>query len=95
MKKIRLKNGETLVETLASLLIVCTCMIMLAGAIASAVRVNTSARNQNTAFAAANENRVDDMEIYLNEVPVTGITGYRIETDHGSGYYYYETGIPK
>ena len=44
-KKIRSKCGETLTETLTSLLIIVPAMVMLAGAIVTAARINFEARN--------------------------------------------------
>lgn len=44
-KKIRSKCGETLTETLSSLLIIVPAMVMLAGAIVTAARINFEARN--------------------------------------------------
>lgn len=42
--KIRSKCGETLTETLFSLLIIVPAMVMLAGAIVTAARINSEAR---------------------------------------------------
>ena len=43
-KKLRSKRGETLTETLSSLLIIVPAMVMLAGAIVTAARINYNAR---------------------------------------------------
>ncbi len=43
-KKLRSKRGETLTETLFSLLIIVPAMVMLAGAIVTAARINSEAR---------------------------------------------------
>lgn len=43
--KIRSKRGETLTETLVSLLIIVPAMVMLAGAIVTAARINHDARD--------------------------------------------------
>ena len=42
--KMRSKKGETLTETLSSLLIIVPAMVMLAGAIVAAARINFQAR---------------------------------------------------
>ncbi len=44
LKKLRSKRGETLTETLSSLLIIVPAMVMLAGAIVAAARINYQAR---------------------------------------------------
>ena len=43
MKKLRSRRGETLVETLVSLLIVVLCLSFLATAIVTAARINAAA----------------------------------------------------
>ena len=43
--KIRSKCGETLTETLSSLLIIVPAMVMLAGAIVTAAQINSEARS--------------------------------------------------
>ena len=49
--KIKSNKAETLVETLAALLIVVVSMTMLAGAIVSAARVNKNASKIDTGFS--------------------------------------------
>ncbi len=44
MKKLISRRGETLTETLSSLLIIVPAMVMLAGAIVAAARINSQAR---------------------------------------------------
>lgn len=45
MKKIFENNGETLIETIASTVIITLMMIMVAGAVVAAARVNSRADN--------------------------------------------------
>ena len=44
MRKLISRRGETLTETLSSLLIIVPAMVMLAGAIVAAARINNEAR---------------------------------------------------
>lgn len=44
-KKLKSKRGESLTETLSSLLIIVPAMVMLAGAIVSAAKINSEARS--------------------------------------------------
>lgn len=58
-KKLNSKRGETLTETIVSLLIVVPAMVMLAGAIVTAARINSEARNSKASnypdFTTASE----------------------------------------
>ena len=47
LKKLKSKNGETLVETLISMLIVVLSVTMLAGSIVTAARINQTAKEMN------------------------------------------------
>lgn len=51
MKKIKSARGETIIETLVSVLIITVIFLCLSTAIVSAARVNASVRNADTAFA--------------------------------------------
>lgn len=44
-RRLKSKKGETLTETLASLLIIVPAMVMLAGAIVTAAHINSEARS--------------------------------------------------
>ena len=59
IQKLRERAGETIVETLVSMLIVVMSFTMLAGAIVAAARVNAGAANQT---------------LYLNEADTANIT---------------------
>ena len=47
IKKLKSDKGETLVETLISMLIVVLSVTMLAGSIVTAARINQSAKDMN------------------------------------------------
>lgn len=55
-KKLQSRNGETIAETLVSVLIVTLCLTMLAGAIVAAANVNSKTEKMNTAFNADSSN---------------------------------------
>ena len=71
LKKLRERSGETIVETLVSMLIVVMSFTMLAGAIVAAARVNAGAEKQI---------------LYLNEADSAGppIAKVTITTPGGS-----------
>ncbi len=88
--KLRSKRGETLTETLSSLLIIVPAMVMLAGAIVAAARINYQARNM----------KASELPTYIPTTQVSGsITGsgevsFSAGTiswcnEDGSVYYYF------
>ena len=50
MKKLTSARGETIIETLVSILVITVIFLCLSTAIVSAARVNASVRNADTAF---------------------------------------------
>ena len=89
-KKFKSKRGETLIETLSSLLIIVPAMVMLAGAIVTAARINHEARNSKAAempkFSSANE--VSGTISFDGDISMTGASiKWCNETD--SVYYYF------
>ncbi len=95
MKKLTSTSGETIVETLYSMLIISVCFIILAGAIVSSIRMNRSAQKQISAYNSQEITEPFSLEVYIDDSPVEGITGYRVETDNGDMYYYYEANSQK
>ena len=63
LKKIKNKitacGGETLVETLAGIVIVALCFVMLAGAIVAAAKANNAIQNTDTAYVYDLEKQTD------------------------------------
>ena len=51
--KIRSTSGETIAETLVTMIILSLAVLMLAGAVVTSARVNKKADNTDTAFTAA------------------------------------------
>ena len=95
-RKLKSNAGETLVETLFSLLVVGLAMTMLAGAIMAAARVNKGVRDLDTSFQATNNPgsgvNVTVIHTKHNTVPNTSsvpVTVY--QTDDQNKYCYYTT----
>ncbi len=89
-RKLISKKGETLTETLASLLIIVPAMVMLAGAIVTAAHINSEARTSKASefpkFTGANE--VSGTILGTGDVSFTGANiKWCNETD--SVYYYF------
>ena len=91
IKKLKSDKGETLVETLISMLIVVLSVTMLAGSIVAAARINQSAKDMNAPVQLDN---VSDKAavVKLTHVgaddSVINVTLYK--TDGSVQYYYYE-----
>ena len=89
MTKIKNNKGETIVETLVSMLIVSLSFIMLSGGIVAAAKVNKAARELNKEF---NQDVPDGTYSGANfSLSINGVI-YNDATPHKtqSGYYYYE-----
>lgn len=76
-KKIIAKRGETLVETLYSLLIIVPAMVMLAGAIVTAARINNEVRSSDASTLPK--------LTYNSPVSIDGATNTISGTGVGSG----------
>lgn len=103
LKKIRSKQGETIPETLAAMLIVSLAFVILAGGIVTAARVNNKSDKQNIEFLVENPRPENiDIKVVIDRngstsiVPDEHIHGYRTgkmngdQADYKDGYCYYE-----
>ena len=90
-KKLKANKGETLVETLISMLIVVLSVTMLAGSIVAAARINQSAKDMNAPVQLDN---VSDIAAVVKLTHVgaadSAINVTLYETDGSVPYYYYE-----
>ena len=90
-KKLKANKGETLVETLISMLIVVLSVTMLAGSIVAAARINQSAKDMNAPVQLDN---VSDIAAVVKLTHVgaadSAINVILYKTDGSVPYYYYE-----
>lgn len=84
-------SGETIIETLFSLLMVLLALTMLAGAILSSAKVNSHVQNQDTAFRLDHAINVPGVVVSIihkdgstDRIPVTG---KKTSEDKGYGLY--------
>lgn len=84
MKKALNNHGESLIETLVSLLIIALCILMLQGSIVTAARVNKKTRTNIEPFELADSTSTGK-KIKCNDKD-TDIVIYKTK----GGYYYYE-----
>ena len=95
--KLKERSGETIVETLVSMLITVLAFLMLAGAIVAAARVNATAEN-HTMYVDQADVAGTNQEITGATVTVTAPSGtittsmkvkkYRMSGSSGTLYYY-------
>lgn len=92
--KLQSRSGETIAETLVTMVILSLAVLMLAGAVVTAARINKKADNTDTAFLVKDEAGIErDITITDNsqvgEVdPVTiPVTMYTTQND----YQYYKS----
>ena len=92
MKKLKSARGETIVETLVSVLIITLIFLCLSTAIVSAARVNASVRKTDTAFAYSKGTVQGTRTVTVTKqgeagaVETFAVTEYTTE----NGYRYYE-----
>ncbi len=83
-------SGETVAETLVTMMILSLSVLMLAGATVSSAKVTSKADNTETAFTAAKESGTDSTMMITGgdatDSATLGVTVYRTEND----YTYYE-----
>ena len=91
IKKLKSDKGETLVETLISMLIVVLSVTMLAGSIVTAARINQSAKDMNAPVQLDN---VSDKAAVVKLTHVgaadSAIDVVLYKTGGSVPYYYYE-----
>ena len=90
--KLRERSGETIVETLVSMLIVVLAFMMLAGAIVAAARVNSATENRtmfvNQADATAGSITVTITTSTGTKITEKTVIMYKMKDSSGTLYYY-------
>ena len=96
IKKLKSDKGETLVETLISMLIVVLSVTMLAGSIVTAARINQAAKDMNApvqldnAYGTAAVVKLTHEGAADSAINVTSINVTLYKTGGSVPYYYYE-----
>ncbi len=88
--KLRSSYGETIVETLVTMIVLSLAMIMLSGAVVTSARVNQKADNTETTFTTDAQTSTPGT-ITIQENGSSSPAGLNVtvyETEHG--YFYYE-----
>lgn len=88
--KLRSSCGETIVETLVTMIVLSLAMIMLSGAVVTSARVNQKADNTETTFTTdaqtSTSGTITIQDTGSSSPASLNVTVY--ETEHG--YFYYE-----
>lgn len=76
-KKLHSKAGETIAETLVTMIVLSLAVLMLAGAVVTAARVNKQADNTDTSFQTGKPvpTGTDPAKVIISEENATGGTG--------------------
>lgn len=91
-QKLNNKHGETIAETLVSVLIVAICMVMLANAVVTAGKINNVSRDDIVPFNVEGATSISatgcsiSIERGTNSTNVNGMTCKKTN----GGYFYYE-----
>ena len=90
IKKLKSDKGETLVETLISMLIVVLSVTMLAGSIVAAARINQSAKDMNAPVQLDNVSDTDAVVQLTHEGAANSEIDVVLYETGSVPYYYYE-----
>ncbi len=89
MKKLKNRLGESLAETLIAVLIASLAMMLLAGAITTAARMNTALRNEDVAFKKAQTPESGTVGVSLDGGSSVSVGVRTYVTNNGYRYYEY------
>lgn len=84
-------KGETIVETLAAILIVSVCFLMIQNSVVTAARINESSRENNSPFYISDTNEKTSCEITIDRGgSATSNSTYSGTCYKAGSYWYYE-----
>ncbi len=90
MKKLKSAKGESLTETLVALLISSLALMILAGAIVTAARINTRLRNEDVAFKKAQTPSSGSVTVTMDGGTPVNVPVKIYETNNHYVYYEYD-----
>lgn len=90
MNKLRNNRGETLIESLVSILIAVLAFGILATSVVTAEKINAKTRNTNVMFQYDTAIKIDDKDDKNIKLQGTGKSGSgKVSLYENNGYYYY------
>lgn len=87
--KLHKTSGETIVETLVTMIILSLAVLMLSGAVVSSAKINAKADNTDTAFHAVQGNGTDGSMTITSAAAESATLAVRVYTTPNQ-YTYYE-----
>lgn len=89
MNKLRDNRGETLVESLVSILIAVLAFGILATSVVTAEKINAKTRNTNVMFRYDEAKEIVDKKVELKSTDKTQTGSGTVLLYENNGYYYY------
>lgn len=89
MNKLRDNRGETLVESLVSILIAVLAFGILATSVVTAEKINAKTRNTNVMFQYDKAEEIDGKKVELKSTDKTKTGSGKVSLYESNGYYYY------
>lgn len=89
MNKLRDNRGETLVESLVSILIAVLAFGILATSVVTAEKINAKTRNTNVMFRYDEAKEIVDKKVELKSTDKTQTGSGKVSLYENNGYYYY------
>ena len=89
MNKLRNNRGETLVESLVSILIAVLAFGILATSVVTAEKINAKTRNTNVMFRYEEATKIDGKKVELKSTDKTQTGSGKVSLYKSNGYYYY------
>ena len=98
-KKLKSTSGETLVETLFAMLVIVLAVMVIAGGVVTAARINKKAKDLDTTFQMSNVVTVTDeaktkVTITHGSVALGEVSIDAWQTNDNNKYYYYSKKNP-
>lgn len=89
MNKLRNNRGETLIESLVSILIAVLAFGILATSVVTAEKINAKTRNTDVMFKYDKAEEIDGKKVELKSTDKTKTGSGKVSLYKSNGYYYY------
>ena len=89
MNKLRNNRGETLIESLVSILIAVLAFGILATSVVTAEKINAKTRNTDVMFQYDKAEEIDGKKVELKSTDKTKTGSGKVSLYENNGYYYY------
>lgn len=90
MIQVKNNKGETIVETLAAILIVALCFLMIQNSVVTSARINENTKDNNMPFNTRNIKETKACTITIKRSATSGDSTYQTTCKKAGDYWYYE-----